>query len=60
MFGVVVGKLRHWEVLGPIGLIVVDVKSKVRFEDLVDSFRLSVRLWVIGGGQVLLNLELLG
>ena len=59
MFGVVVGKFRHWKVLSPIGLIVVDVESKVRFEDLVDSFRLSVRFWMICGRQVLLDLELL-
>ena len=52
---VVMRKLGQREVVGPVGLLMVSEKSKVRFHPLVVSLGLSVGPGVVGGGDVLLN-----
>ncbi len=49
---VVVRKLGKWQPIGPVVLSVVDEDSKVLFDFLVDSFSLSVGLWVKGRGRI--------
>lgn len=57
MGGVVVGELGERQELGPVILIVTDVQTEVGFDDLIDSFRLSIRFGMIGRGEVLLDAQ---
>jgi len=45
---IVVGKLRHWESAYPVVLLMADECSEVRFDCLVEAFRLPVGLEVEG------------
>ena len=55
--GVVVCELREWEEVDPVVLLIIDVHPKVLFQDLVDTFRLPIGLWVVGRGEVGLDVE---
>ena len=48
---VIVGELRECEKFVPIVLPFIDKESEELFEFLIDSFCLSVGLWVVGGGR---------
>jgi len=52
---VVVHELGQGEDIDPIILLVVDVHLKILFQDLVDSFGLTVHLRVIGSSDVSLD-----
>ena len=52
MFGVVVGKFRHGEEAGLVGLLVVVVDSQVLLEDRVEPFCLAICLGMEGGRPV--------
>jgi len=54
---VVVGELSEWKEGTPIRLLVVDVTTKVLFEDRVDSLSLAVGPGVERSRQVLLDVE---
>ena len=54
-YRVVVSLLGHWEQVHPIVLFLVDVWPEARFDNLVDSFGLSVRLWVESRGHLRAN-----
>ena len=47
---IVVCKLSEWEEFVPIILALVDKKSEVLFQLLVDAFGLTIGLWVVGCG----------
>jgi hypothetical protein len=49
---VVVRKLRQGQELAPIILLIIGVDPEVLLEGLVDSLGLTVRLWVVGGGEI--------
>ena len=49
---VIVGKLGHRKPVTPVGLLVVDEHPEISLELLVDSFSLSISLWVEGCGCV--------
>ncbi len=49
---VVVGELRQWEPVTPVGLSIVNKDSKVFFDFLVDLFRLSIGLQMECCGRV--------
>ena len=55
--GIVVGEFREGEVGCPVVLLVVDVDTHIRLENLVNSFRLSVGFGVIGGREIRFDLE---
>ncbi len=43
---IVVGKFSQWEPVAPVGLLVVNEDLEILLDFLVDSFSLSVGLWV--------------
>ena len=45
---IVIGELRHWESAYPVVLLMADECSEVRFDCLVEAFRLPVGLEVEG------------
>ena len=55
ILGIVVSELRHRKKLCPIILLKVDKGSKVGFHCTILPFGLTVRLWVEGGGESLLD-----
>ena len=55
MHPVVVGKLSDAEPINPTVLVVVDVEAQVLLQFLVHPFCLSIDLWVVGSGGVILN-----
>ena len=55
ILGVVIGKLRHRKKLYQIILFKVNKGLKVGFYRTILPFGLTVRLWVEGGGESLLN-----
>jgi len=54
---VVVLEFREWQEPHPIISSLVGEKSEILFQFLVDPFRLSISLWVVGGGGCQLNSE---
>ncbi len=52
MDAVVVGKLSEWEPIASVGLSMVDEDAEIFLYFLVNSFCLSVGLWVEGRGGV--------
>jgi hypothetical protein len=52
VYCVVIGKLSKREEVDPIILLVIYKTAEILLEDLIDSFSLSIRLWVKGRGQV--------
>ena len=57
IFGVIVGKLCHEKKPYSIVLLKVDKDSKIGFHRTILPFGLTVRLWVEGGKESLLNAE---
>ena len=55
MLGIVVRELCQGKDVKPVVLLIVAKGSQILFEDLVDTFRLSVRLGVKGRRLVTLN-----
>lgn len=55
--GIVVGKFGEGEEVGPVVLLIVDVDSKVLFENLIDVFCLAIGFGVIGCGKIRLDFE---
>lgn len=60
MRGVVVGEFSDRKECGPVVLVVVREDSEVLFEDLVESFGLSISFWMVGSREVLGDLESFG
>jgi len=54
---VVVLEFRESQEPHPIILSLVGEESEILFQFLVDPFRLSISLWVVGGGGCQLNSE---
>ena len=57
---IVVGEFGQREEVCPVVLVVVDVESKICFDNLVDAFGLTVCLRMISPRQVLSDAEALG
>ena len=55
ILGIVVSKLYHGKKLCPIILLEVDKGSEVGFHCAILSFDLTIRLWVEGDGEPLLD-----
>ena len=49
MYIIIVGKFHHGKEVDPIFLLVVDCTPEILFEDLVDSFGLSISFGVVRG-----------
>ncbi len=54
---VVVGELGEWEPVAPVGLSVIDKDPEILLNFLVDSFHLSIGLWVKSHGGILHDVE---
>ena len=57
ILGVIISKLRHEKKPCPIILFEVDKSSKIGFNYTILPFGLTVRLWVKGGGESLLDVK---
>src|SRR5882724_2154619 len=49
---VVVRKLCQREEVDPVVLLVVDIYLKILFQDLVNTFSLTISLWMVGSQKV--------
>ena len=49
---VVVCELGQGKEIDPVVLLVVDVHPKILFQDLVDTFSLTIGLWMVGSQKV--------
>ena len=59
MYPVVISELHKRYPVNPIILVVIDIKPEVLFQLLVDPFGLTICLWVVSRGWVVLNTQVL-